>query len=143
MASAYHGGITIHDRDKYIKDPTVLDTFERAWVIDSRTIIPTMVASNVVGRAGALVGLPDCEIGIQMSVRFFPLVTLRGPDQVGIRSFLSLVSWERSATSSVESSPHHNSIATTACSLGHTEPSTVPSELLDSSPVQTRSALLA
>ena len=122
MASAYHGGIPIYDGNKYVKHLTVLDTLKGLWVIGSRTIIPAMLVSNMVGRVSALVGLPDCGIGIQMSARFFPLsTTLRGPDQVGIRSFLSLVSWERFATSSAGSSRHRNSITATACSLGHTE----------------------
>ena len=88
MASAYHGGIPIHDGDKYVKDPTVLDTLKGLLVIGSRTIIPTMLGSDMVGRVSALVRLPDCgiRIGIQTSVRFFPpFYHIRGPDQVGIR----------------------------------------------------------
>jgi len=46
------------------------------WIIGSRTIIPTTLASNGVDRLSALVGPPGCgiQIGFQTLAPFFPCV---------------------------------------------------------------------
>ena len=124
MASVYHSGIPIHNGDKYVKDPTVLDALKGLWVIGSHDY-----PNNACPEYGVQSQSPCGTAGLwnknwypNVSPTSFSLSRLQGPDQVGIRSSLSLVSWERSATSSAESSPHCKSITATACSLGHTEP---------------------